>query len=627
MAMSLLVSSFAWGSDPKILNRVTFTSLDEVTRVTIATGGKVQYRAIGRLQNPDRLYYDIFGPDLLTHGNVTQMLSVADQLLERIRICQKEGGILRVVLDLRKPVQVVASQIPNPDRFMIELRPAISATLPSLLATHSGQKLGPKIEAAGVQKLHQRLVENPRPVMATQRGIAAVQTGTKPTGQDSLVSVGFHTAKLRLAADSPRVQTIKDASQESRLPAQLAKQNRDNARPLNLALGLRVSPLAKEPEHGGGGTGPTSRSRLMAKQPVLDVARQPGNFIEQPSDSEIIRRSKNTFTPREALSNEKDAELKSQLSMSRQAVMQASQHDVSAAPRQARQGTARETITSMRSLVDKLRLVPDPPHAQVNKHTCQPSPLRTQRAQQNRDDTKSLIRALGLKVRRVVLDPGHGGDDTGASSPSGLMEKELVLDVAQRLGNLIEKHYNSEVIYTRSSDTFVPLEERSTLAKDNDADLFVSIHANWSPSRSAIGSETYYLNLSNTESSLDVAARENALSKKNIHELQDLIQRIALSEKVNESREFAAIVQSALHSSLSLDNGEEKSRGVKQAPFVVLVGSRVPSILVEIGFLSNPLEENQFKRSDHRQRIADALYKGVAQYMNRLSHIDIAQRD
>src|ERR1051326_5505975 len=107
MAMSLLVSSFAWGSDPKILNRVTFTSLDEVTRVTIATGGKVQYRAIGRLQNPDRLYYDIFGPDLLTHGNVTQMLSVADQLLERIRICQKEGGILRVVLDLRKPVQVV----------------------------------------------------------------------------------------------------------------------------------------------------------------------------------------------------------------------------------------------------------------------------------------------------------------------------------------------------------------------------------------------------------------------------------------------------------------------------------------------------------------------------------------
>ena len=118
----------------------------------------------------------------------------------------------------------------------------------------------------------------------------------------------------------------------------------------------------------------------------------------------------------------------------------------------------------------------------------------------------------------------------------------------------------------------------------------------------------------------------NALSKKSVHELQDLIQRIAFSEKVNESREFAASVQSSLYSSLSVDNAEEKSRGVKRAPFVVLVGSRVPSILVEIGFLSNPQEENLLKRSDHRQRIADALYKGMAQYMNRLSRIDIAQR-
>ena len=206
------------------------------------------------------------------------------------------------------------------------------------------------------------------------------------------------------------------------------------------------------------------------------------------------------------------------------------------------------------------------------------------------------------------------------------MEKELVLDVARRLGNLIEKHSNSEVIYTRSNDTFIPLEARTTLAKEKDADLFVSIHANWSASRSAVGSETYYLNFTNNESSLDVAYRENARSTKSVHELQDLIQRIAFSEKVNESREFAASVQSSLYSSLSVDIGEEKSRGVKQAPFVVLVGSRVPSILVEIGFLSNPQEENLLKRSDHRQRIADALYKGMAQYMNRLSRIDIAQR-
>ena len=222
----------------------------------------------------------------------------------------------------------------------------------------------------------------------------------------------------------------------------------------------------------------------------------------------------------------------------------------------------------------------------------------------------------------MILDPGHGGDDKGAVSRSGLREKDLVLDVAQRLGKLIQAHLNSEVLYTRSEDSFVPLEARPALAKEKEADLFVSIHANWSPFRSAVGAETYYLNFTNRESWLEVAARENAGSGKTFHDLQSLIQGIAFSEKVNESRELAASVESSLYGSLAQSSAEEKDRGIKQAPFVVLIGSRVPSILVEIGFLSNPQEENLLQRSDHRQRIADALYRGVAQYMSRLSHFD-----
>src|SRR6267143_2905065 len=175
IVMSLLASPFAWSSETTAVNRVTFTSLDQVTRVAIAAGGKVQYQAVGSLQNPARLYYDLLAPNWQAHGNRTETILVGNQLLKRIRISHKEGGITRVVLDLGRPVQVVASQIPNPDRFMIELRPATPATMPSLLATHSQQRLEPKSEAPGVQKLQPQLVESPRAVTgATQRGIAAI---------------------------------------------------------------------------------------------------------------------------------------------------------------------------------------------------------------------------------------------------------------------------------------------------------------------------------------------------------------------------------------------------------------------------------------------------------------------
>src|SRR5882762_7311520 len=210
MVMSLLASPFAWGSEPTVASRVTFTSLDQVTRVAIATGGKVQYRAIGRLQNPDRLYYDILGPNLQMHGNRSEVMPVADQLLKRIRISHKEGGIMRVVLDLRRPVQVVASQIPNPDRFMIELRPATPATPATQLATHSQQRLATKSEVPDVQKLQPQLVESPRTVReATQRGIAAApRKPIEPAGQESHASVRSQTAKLKLAPDLPHVQVI-----------------------------------------------------------------------------------------------------------------------------------------------------------------------------------------------------------------------------------------------------------------------------------------------------------------------------------------------------------------------------------------------------------------------------------
>jgi len=246
-------------------------------------------------------------------------------------------------------------------------------------------------------------------------------------------------------------------------------------------------------------------------------------------------------------------------------------------------------------------------------------------ARHTSEGDSSLVRALGLKINRVVIDPGHGGHDQGTVGPHGLMEKDLVLDVALRLGKLIEKRMGAEVIYTRSDDTFIPLEGRTELANEKKADLFLSIHANSSPAPSVTGIETYYLNFTESKDALDVAARENASSQKSVFELQDLIQKITLHDKVEESREFAGRIQASLQALSSRQFPAEKNRGVRKAPFVVLIGANMPSVLAEIGFLSNRREEALLRKPDYRQKVAEALFRGVSGYANSLSHFQVAK--
>jgi len=246
-------------------------------------------------------------------------------------------------------------------------------------------------------------------------------------------------------------------------------------------------------------------------------------------------------------------------------------------------------------------------------------------AKRDSNGDRSLIRALGLKIDRVVIDPGHGGHDTGTIGPTGLMEKDLVLDVARRLGALITQRLASEVVYTRSDDTFIPLEERTRIANDKKADLFLSIHANSSQLPRIAGSETFYLNFTTSEDALEVAARENASSQTSIHELQTLVQKIALNEKVQESRELASILQKAMYANVPR-NRSYKNRGIKKAPFVVLIGAQMPSVLAEIAFLSNPKDEGLLKKPEYRQKIAEALFRGIAQYADALSHLQVARQ-
>jgi N-acetylmuramoyl-L-alanine amidase len=235
------------------------------------------------------------------------------------------------------------------------------------------------------------------------------------------------------------------------------------------------------------------------------------------------------------------------------------------------------------------------------------------------DGETSLVRALGLKVGRIVIDAGHGGHDSGTLGVDGIEEKDVVLDVALRLGKLLHDRLGSEIIYTRSDDTFVPLETRTAIANKAQADLFLSIHANSSSDASARGVETYYLNFTSSPDALDVAARENAVSDQSIHQLSDLVKKIALKDKIDESREFAGDVEQSLYGGLQKGNSGLKDRGVKKAPFVVLIGANMPSILAEISFVTNPKDARQLQQPDYRERVAESLYKGVARYAGGLS--------
>ena len=228
---------------------------------------------------------------------------------------------------------------------------------------------------------------------------------------------------------------------------------------------------------------------------------------------------------------------------------------------------------------------------------------------------RSLVRSLGLKLSRVVIDAGHGGHDTGTIGQRGYAEKELVLDVARRLKDLIETELGAEVVMTRSDDSFVPLESRTAIANQQQADMFISIHANSSAVRAVRGVETYFLNFTSSREALETASRENATSERSIHELQDLVKKIMLREKVDESRELARYMNHAL----AARKGSGTDRGVKQAPFVVLIGANMPSILAEVCFISNPQDEKFVKAPQNRQAIAESLFEGVRSYAQSLS--------
>jgi N-acetylmuramoyl-L-alanine amidase len=242
----------------------------------------------------------------------------------------------------------------------------------------------------------------------------------------------------------------------------------------------------------------------------------------------------------------------------------------------------------------------------------------------NRAGTYSLARQLGLGARRIVIDPGHGGHDPGTIGRRGLQEKDLVLDVSTRLARLIEKELGAEVIMTRTTDVFIPLEERTAIANTQKADLFLSVHANASRSSKASGIETYFLNFARSRHAETVAARENAISEGTLKDLQNLVKAIALNSKIDESRDFATSVQEGMVRGVR-HNHDVRDRGVHTAPFYVLIGANMPAVLAEIAFVSHPETERRLKTALYRDLLARSLYGGVKSYLEALNRTQMQQ--
>jgi N-acetylmuramoyl-L-alanine amidase len=253
----------------------------------------------------------------------------------------------------------------------------------------------------------------------------------------------------------------------------------------------------------------------------------------------------------------------------------------------------------------------------VSRPVAAPSPAAPDA---NSNGQFSLSRQLGLGVSRIVLDAGHGGHDPGARA-NGINEAELVLDVTLRLKTLLEKQPGIEVALTRDGDEFIPLEERTAIANRQGADLFLSIHANASRNTKARGIETYFLNFASNPEAEAVAARENSASARSMHSLPEIVRAIALNNKIDESRDFAEMVQKSMIRKLRARSAQVRDLGVKQAPFVVLIGAGMPSVLAEISFVTHRQEGALLKTAAYRQQIAEALFDAIVRYQQSLKGV------
>jgi N-acetylmuramoyl-L-alanine amidase len=570
-------SSNAGDDGRSTLPRVTGVrhwSTPDYTRVAIDVEREVKFGS-QRISNPDRIFFDLRDTKLAS-TLVGKTFDVDDGFLKKIRVAEFQPGRTRIVLEVDNLASYDAFLLPDPYRLIIDVHGKDDHGKQSRATALANR------EAGGTK--------------ARSAGDASI-AGSSESDDDSSepeASPGEESRSVarKAQADSTKKKDVVRFSRsgvETDVPAEDAdadSESPSSAKPGNGVGVIRTTVSVK------GSTRKIPKTIVEADDHVPSTVARLEHEKLRP---EVTDRASNPSEASGETPTKADSRSASTSSLSS-----------SARRKKSRSGATARTSNS------------GDLHSDTHPESREARPTAA--------GDRSLIRALGLKIGKIVIDAGHGGHDTGTIGPNGLCEKDVVLDVAKRLGRLLETRLGAEVIYTRKDDTFIPLETRTAIANRERADLFISIHANSSSDSDARGVETYYLNFTSSPEALEVAARENAVSEKSIHELQDLVKKIALKEKIEESREFAGDVQQSLYGGLALSNAGVRDRGIKKAPFIVLIGANMPSILAEISFVSNPTDARKLETSEHRQRIAESLYRGVSKYVNGLSGVKVASK-
>jgi N-acetylmuramoyl-L-alanine amidase len=570
------------------------------TRVAIDLSGDegadLKFEA-ARVVNPDRIYFDLHHARLAGQLAGKSFTVTDGGFLTRIRAAQGGEDVTRVVLDVHEVGEYSAFLLPNPERLIIDIHGRAGSArqeVGSSAAAGDDGAVGPveapvvvaagappvpivrEKPAAGVSVPPPDVVvdEKPAAMVPEAKASAGVEVSSLPpmpvtdgSAGFGLPAKGLATAKTVVA--QPRVVVPSKPTVAKPVPNAVAKSSSDT--------GSEVAAVSGQPGKVEATTKPTSKP-VSARSSEQGVRSSDGAADSGANGDHYVPRSKRK--PVVA----KDASVEA------------------AAPAPTSQGRDPWAGSGQ---------VGGHPHSTAVA-TVSGAPIEA--PPPTADGQTSLVRALGLKIGRIVIDAGHGGHDSGTLGAGGIQEKDVVLDVALRLGKLLHDRLGAEIVYTRADDTFIPLETRTAIANKAQADLFISVHANSSPEPSARGVEVYYLNFTSDPEAMTVASRENAVSTQSVHELSDLVKKIALKDKIEESKELASDVDASLYAGLAKGNEGLKDRGVKKAPFVVLIGANMPSILAEISFVTNPEDAAQLETPEYRERVAESLYGGVAKY-------------
>ena len=574
------------GELPRVTG-VRHWSTPDYTRVAIDVERDVKFDS-QRIANPDRIFFDLKDTKLAS-TLVGKTFDVDDGFLQKIRVAEFKPGRTRVVLEVDDLSSYDAFLLPNPYRLIIDIHGKRSRAAMLAKAQRSATEGEPSSSSSSAEDAEDEAINE----------TAGHKIQKKSEKEHAIV------AKVK-PSDGADDNDDAESQAETSKSGEIAKGEQD-------ARSTEAAPKGSSVVKTTVAVKGSSRTIPKTIVDADDDRGAPSPRVQARKNGKTLGNSHADSAKRDSFGStapddDDDSPVEEAKAMPPDALSSARTNSTSARGKSASATSSRRKKSRASADSDGLR------------------ELEMREARPTASGDRSLTRALGLKIGKIVIDAGHGGHDTGTIGPNGLLEKDLVLDVARRLGRLLEARLGAEVVYTRRDDTFVPLETRTAIANREQADLFISVHANSSRDSDARGVETYYLNFTSSPEALEVAARENAVSEKSIHELQDLVKKIALKEKIDESREFASDVQDSLYGGLALRNAGIRNRGVKKAPFIVLIGANMPSILAEISFVSNPTDERKLETSEQRQRIAESLYRGVSKYAGGLSGVKVASK-